>query len=66
MSFPQQLYKIKKEMEKHHNSKENVLYESVQRRLNDALVAYNDEMDSYLKYLSNRQPDGILRRLSRR
>ena len=49
----------------HHRNREDIIYEAVSKRLDKSLQSYNDELEDSLKYLKNRKPDRLMRKLNK-
>ena len=49
----------------YHRNREDIIYEAVSKRLDKSLQSYNDELEDSLKYLKNRKPDRLMRKLNK-
>jgi hypothetical protein len=49
----------------YHRPKETVLYYAVSQRLDKSLKSYTEELYDSFKYLQNRKPDKLMRKLNK-
>ena len=54
---------IKKDMSSHHRSKEYLERYYINKRLKDSLNSYYKDLEDSIKYLHNRKPENILKKL---
>jgi hypothetical protein len=50
-------------MKKYHRNKEDLEKYYIYKRLNESLKSYYSDLEYSLKYLDNRQPENILRKM---
>lgn len=58
-----ELLKLKSEMKNYHRSKNDLTKYYIYKRLNESLESYYNDLEYSLKYLNNRQPENILKKM---
>lgn len=58
-----ELLTLKYDMKKYHRNKEDLEKYYIYKRLNESLKSYYSDLEYSLKYLDNRQPENILRKM---
>ena len=61
--FSDMIFRLKRDMSKHHRSKEELTNYYVQTRLTKSLTAYYKEVSNSVQYLVNRNPETVIRKL---
>lgn len=60
-----QINELLDDLSKHHRPKGDVIYEAISKRLDKSLQTYNDDLNDSFKYLQNRKPDNLMRKLNK-
>lgn len=60
-----QLNNLLDELSKRHRAKDLIMLEAVEKRLNSSTQVYMEELDESLRYLANRKPVNIMKRLNK-
>ena len=60
-----QLNDLLDELSKHHRSKEVIMLQAVEARLNASSKSYLEELENSVKYLSIRKPLNLMKRLNK-
>lgn len=58
-----ELLKLKQEIKKYNRNKEDLEKYYIYKRLNESLKSYYDDLEYSIKYLDNRQPENILKKM---
>jgi hypothetical protein len=58
-----ELLYLKSEMKKYHRDKSVLVKYYINKRLNDSLNSYYKDLEYSIKYLDNRQPENILKKM---
>ena len=57
------LLNLKNDMKKYHRNKKELDIYYINKRLNESLNSYYSELECSLKYLNNRHPENIIKKL---
>lgn len=60
-----QINDLLNELSNYHRSKGDVIYIAISKRLDKSLQSYNEELEDSFKYLQNRKPDNLMRKLNK-
>ena len=66
MEFKTKLYNILRELKQHNKTKNELFYQSVECRLNDALVNYSKDIAQSYNYLYRRDSLRVMNKLNKR
>ena len=58
-----ELMTLKNDMKKYHRDRSKLDKYYIHKRLNESLESYYDDLEYSLKYLRNRQPENILKKM---
>ena len=58
-----ELLSLKNDMKKYHRDKNRLDRYYVHKRLRESLSSYYDDLEYSLKYLNNRQPENVLKKM---
>lgn len=58
-----ELIYLKSEMKKYHRDKTELVKYYINKRLNDSLTSYYKDLEYSIKYLDNRQPENIFKKM---
>lgn len=61
--FEKELLNIKNKLNARHRSRKELSKLYVSKRLNKTIISYKHELESNIKYLINRKPENVLKRM---
>lgn len=58
-----ELIYLKSEMKKYHRDRTELVKYYINKRLNDSLASYYKDLEYSIKYLDNRQPENVFKKM---